>query len=556
MYRDKFRLIKPHFWVLLSLILPLAGCLQPAASQDADLQERVRRVENGLRFKETITERMGALSVPGASLAVINDFELEWAKGYGVLELGGSEPAAADTVFQAASISKPVTAAAALHYVEQGALKLDGDVNQQLVSWKIPGNDFTRQADVTLYRLLGHRGGVNQGLFRGYAKGEAVPTNQQALRGEPPANSPPVLVDRLPGSEGYYSNGGYLIVAQLLEDQLGKPFHEIMQEAIFAPIGMDASTFEQPLPHELAGRAATAHGWDSESWQVSPGLVSPSKWHNYDVGMSGLWTTAPDLAHFCIEMMRSYQGESDAILSQEMTRFMLTPVTEGTPLQEPWESAQSLGFSLIDLGEETWLVHFGGAFPGYISGVIASPERGFGIVVLTNSWTGYDLIWEIWYSIFYAYGILPTTGQVLGIGYSLLLTLAALLFWPVSFIIQNIQCIHLKGAENRRGQGRAAVFATITLILTVTGILVMSYLFRGPLGGWLVPERSIGYTPLAKGLMGLFFSTPIILVVFSILVWKNKPWSRQRRIYYALVVLGALVGVALLRDLWALMFWV
>jgi CubicO group peptidase (beta-lactamase class C family) len=554
MYQNKVINIKPQM-ILLILIFLMAGCL-PSEIPQPELEEKIRRIENGLVLNESITERMEALSVPGVSIAVIDDFNLEWAKGYGVLERGGSETVTTDTLFQAASISKPVTAVTALHYVEQGVLNLDEDVNQRLVSWKIPENEFTKQADVTLYRLLGHRGGINQGLYKGYASGEEVPTMQQVLRGEPPATSPPVLVDRLPGSEGYYSNGGYLIVAQLLEDVLGKPFHEITEEALFLPIGMTSSTFEQPLPPELAGRAATAHGWDVETWKVSPGLVSPSKWHIYDVGMSGLWTTASDLALFCIEIMKAYTGESEAILSQEMTRFMLTPVTESTPLQEPFDAAQALGFSLMELGEDTWFIHFGGTFPGYISGIIASPERGFGIAVLTNSWTGYDLIWEIWYSIFYAYGILPTSGQVVGLGYGLLLTLAAFLFWPVSYIIQNRKSRPLEGEDTVRRPGKVAVFATVIIILTVIGILVMSYLYQGPLGGYLVPDRSTGYSPLVKGLFGLFFSTPIFLVVASLLVWKNKCWSSQKRIYFSLVVLGALVGIYLLRDLWGLMFWI
>jgi hypothetical protein len=235
---------------------------------------------------------------------------------------------------------------------------------------------------------------------------------------------------------------------------------------------------------------------------------------------------------------------------------MLTPVTESTPLQEPFDAAQALGFSLIELGQDTWFIHFGGTFPGYISGIIASPERGFGIAVLTNSWTGYDLIWEIWYSIFYAYGILPTSGQVVGIGYSLLLTLAAFLLWPVSYILPNRQSRPLQGTGTVRKQGKVAVFATVTIILTVISIVVMSFLYRGPLAGYMVPDRSTGYSPLVKGLFGLFFSTPIILVVASIGVWKNKCWSNQKRIYFSLVVLGALLGIYLLRDLWGLMFWI
>lgn len=207
----------------------------------------------------------------------------------------------------------------ALHYVEQGLLDLDENVNTRLVSWRIPENEFTAQADVTLHRLLSHTVGVNNGLYRGYAPGEEVPTMQQVLDGEPPANSPPVRVDRVPGTEERYSNGGYLIVAQLLEDVLGKQFPEIMQEAVFGLIGMTSSTFEQSLPEELEARAATAHGWDVYAWRESPGLLAPGKWHIQDVAMGGLWTTAPDEVvlsrhtyHFAPGSVRRVKPPSDA----------------------------------------------------------------------------------------------------------------------------------------------------------------------------------------------------------------------------------------------------
>lgn len=494
-------------------------------------------------------------NVPGVSIAVINDFELEWARGYGVLELGGDEPITPDTLFQAASISKPVTAVGALHYVEQGLLDLNENVNDRLVSWRIPENEFTEQADVTLYRLLSHTAGVNQGLYRGYTPGEEVPTMQQVLDGEPPANSPPVRVDRVPGTEEHYSNGGYLIVAQLLEDTLGKPFSEILQEAVFGPIEMTSSTFEQSLPAELAARAATAHGWDIDVWQESPGLVAPGKWHAQDVGMSGLWTTAPDLARFAAEIMRAYAGESEVVLSQEMAELMLTPVAEGIPLQEPFGADQALGFSLLHLGQETFMIHFGGSFPGYISVLVAQPERGFGVIILTNAWSGDEIIWEILYSIFYAYGILPSTGQVLNMGYSLVLFLAVFALWPGSYVVRKIRTRKMENVEIEHRQPKTATIARVVALLTVMAVLVFTFLYRGPLGGALVHSLDRGETIFTKALLGLFFSTPIILAVLTVLAWRNRYWSFPERVQYTIIVLAALVGVYILRDLWPLMFW-
>jgi CubicO group peptidase (beta-lactamase class C family) len=536
-----------------ALVILLASCGGPAASPLPDLEERIRRVENGLLLTETIAERMECHSVPGVSIAVINDFEIEWAKGYGVLELGGTEPVTAETLFQAGSIAKPVTAVAALHYAEQGLLDLDENVNDRLVSWRIPENEYTAQADVTLRRLLSHTAGVNQGLNRGYAPGEEVPTLRQALNGEPPVNSLPVRVDRVPGTQEYYSNGGYLIVAQLLEDVREKPFSEIMEEAIFEPIGMMSSTFEQTLPAELEARAATPHGWDVEAWQENPGLVG--EMHIHDPGYGGLWTTATDLAQFAAEVMQAHAGESDTVLSQDMVGLMLTPVTKGIPLQEPFDADQALGFSLLHLGQETWLIHFGGSFPGYISVLLAQPERGFGVAVMTNAWSGDALIWQILYSIFYAYGILPTAGQVLSMAYTLLLSLAAFLLWPADCVVRRVRNRTPEHREAELTQGKVAAIARITAILTVLAALALSLLYRGPLGGGLVHSLDRGETVLTKALLGIFFSTPIILVVLTVLVWKNRYWSIPERVQYTVIVMGALIGVYILRDLWGLMFW-
>jgi hypothetical protein len=316
---------------------------------------------------------------------------------------------------------------------------------------------------------------------------------------------------------------------------------------------MTSSTFEQRLPAKLEARAATPHGWDMAAWRESPGLVGET--HVCDPGYSGLWTTAPDLARFGAEVMRAYAGKSEAVLSQDVARLMLTPVTKGVPMQEPFDVDQGLGFMLWHLGQETCFIHFGGSFPGYISVLLGEPERGFGVAIMTNAWSGDALIWETLYSIFYAYGILPTTEQVLGMGYSLLLFLAAFLIWPVRYTVRRVRTRKLDGEETARRQGGVATIALIVLMLTVTGVLVLSLLYRGPLGGALVHSLDRGETVLTKALLGIFYSAPIFLVALTVLVWKNRTWSISERVQYTTIVLGTLVGVYLLRDLWGLMFW-
>src|SRR5262249_3035302 len=155
-----------------------------------------------------VQAEMRKRQIPGLSLAIIQNGEIVKAKGYGVTEKGGKSPVTSSTLFQAGSISKPVSAAGALRLVEQGKLELDGDVNAKLVTWKVPENEFTKEKKVTLRGLLSHTAGLTVHGFPGYATDEPVATLVQVLDGAKPANTPPVRVDIVPGSKWRYSGGG------------------------------------------------------------------------------------------------------------------------------------------------------------------------------------------------------------------------------------------------------------------------------------------------------------------------------------------------------------
>jgi CubicO group peptidase (beta-lactamase class C family) len=220
----------------LLIVLVLAH-LDYGQSSDSTIERSIRRVEQGLLSsygdppwkRMDLADRMAHYNVPGVSIAVINNNQVEWTKGYGVLEAGRSEPVTPGSLFQPASIAKLVVAVTALRYVERGALDLDEEVNRGLVSWRVPENEFTAAESVTLRRLLSHSAGVTVGGFRGYALGEEVPGLRQILNGEWPANSPPVRVNIVPGTQHRYSGGGYVIVQQLLEDLTGRSFPAIVQ---------------------------------------------------------------------------------------------------------------------------------------------------------------------------------------------------------------------------------------------------------------------------------------------------------------------------------------
>jgi CubicO group peptidase (beta-lactamase class C family) len=206
------------------------------------LEDRIKRVENGLlqpfaikgqpSVQIKLADRMKYYNTPGISIAVIDKGRVEWARGYGVRETGGSEAVTPETLFQAASISKPVAAMAALRLVQQGKLDLDEDVNRKLTSWKLPENEFTREKKVTVRELLSHSAGLTVHGFEGYASDAPIPNILQVLDGLKPANSKPIRVDILPGTKNRYAGGGYVVLQQLLLDVSGKQFPLFMQATV------------------------------------------------------------------------------------------------------------------------------------------------------------------------------------------------------------------------------------------------------------------------------------------------------------------------------------
>ena len=364
--------------------------------QPVSVEQRIEKIENGLIKaviiedhpveKNRILDRLEYHHVPGVSIAVINNFKIEWARGYGVTDAVTEKPVTTETLFQTASISKPVAAMAALKMVQDGLLDLHEDVNDKLISWKVPENEFTRQKPVTLRGLLNHSAGVTVHGFMGYAHDDVVPTLIQVLDGATPANSDPVRVDILPDSTFRYSGGGYCIMQQLLIDLNKKSFPEILRETVFVPLGMVHSTYEQPLPEAQRASVATAHR--------SRGNPIEGQSHTYpEMAAAGLWTTPSDLARFAIEIMRSRTGKSEKVLSRETVKTMLT-LHHGN---------YGLGLSIRGSGDDFRFAH-GGDNAGFKCQLVVYPERGQGAAIMTNGDQGSALYNEILRSIAAEYG--------------------------------------------------------------------------------------------------------------------------------------------------------
>ncbi len=343
--------------VILAALLAVAGCSATASPEDPT----------------DIRSWMELYEVPGASIAVINDFELDYVEVHGVKSKQSRDPVTETTLFQAASLSKGVSAVAVLSLAQDEVVSLDRDINDYLTSWQVPANALQVTEKVTLRRLLSHTAGTTVSGFRGYRYTEPVPSLIQILNGEPPANSAPIVVDLVPGSEFRYSGGGYEVMEQAVRDVTAAAYPDFIRERVLQPIGMANSTYEQPLPDSLRDSAASGY--------YASGTAVPGGHHIYpEMAAAALWTTSADLARFLIELQLSLRGESNRVLNRQNTELLLTEV----------ERDYALGFDLWVHRGEPYFGH-GGANDGFRGRMVAHLTAGYGVVILTNSDNGSEL---------------------------------------------------------------------------------------------------------------------------------------------------------------------
>ena len=377
---------------LLTLVAAafVAGCSAPSPTPPGGAAEhpRMDRVLSGLRpgfqiageapVRWTLADRMAVHHVPGVSIAIVDSGRIIWARGFGVKEAGGTDSVTTETLFQAGSVSKPTFALGVMRLVQDGKLNLDENVNDKLVSWKVPDNKFTATEKVTLRRILSHNAGLTVHGFPGYEAGTPIPTVPQVLDGaKPVVNTAPVRVDTFPGAIWRYSGGGTTIAQLLITDLTKQPFPAFMHDRVLGPAGMTHSTYEQPLPAAMAPMAATGH--------LPDGGPVKGKYHTYpEMAAAGLWTTPSDLATLAIELQKTYAGRSTKIVSQATLKDMFTVQKAPT----------GIGYFLAGAGPDLEFEH-GGGDEGFITEFVAFAERGQGAFIMTNGLNGGRIIAEL-----------------------------------------------------------------------------------------------------------------------------------------------------------------
>lgn len=323
-------------------------------------------------------------NILGISIAFIENDKIAWQKTFGYSNLKDSVPVTPFTVFNGASLSKPIAAMAALKLSDKGYISLNEDVNNYLKDWKVPNNKFTEKQKVTLKRLIGHTAGIENHISSSYSLNEEAPSITQMLAGEKPSVDPPVSVVYVPGEKLKYSNPGYYIIQKLIEDVSDTKFESVIEELIFKPCEMDYSSFEQPLPASLLEKTATGYSNDLTPY---PYKIFPFK------AAGGIWTTPTDLGKFLIALLKDYHTGKNIILSKAMADSVFKI------------NSERLGFGKIynqenqDLLFEHW-----GSNSGFTSYMVASLNKKQGVVIMTNSDNGTILMSYIARAVAQEYG--------------------------------------------------------------------------------------------------------------------------------------------------------
>lgn len=385
--------------LLLVIALILTFVSACSSTNSYDVQSRITAVEKNLipaTINEgstpagmTISDRMQYFQVPGVSIAVINKGEIEWARGYGVTEADGSQAVTTDTVFQAASVSKPVSVTGIMLLAQSGAIDITKNVNDYLTSWRLLDYKLTETNKATVQQLMSHTGGTNVPGFAGYPLGSDVPTLLQVLNGVPPADTEHVRIIYVPVKLFRYSGGGMEVLQQMAEDVTRMPFRTYMKNNVFDRLGMNSSDFVQPMAGPLTARAAKGHDLE--------GVMIPGGWRIYpELIAAGLWTTPTDLATLFLEVQKAAVLNKGALLTKETAKRMLTP-------QPNTNSSMGLGFALLN-GKGGLIFNHSGSVFGYKSYVAVYRDRGQGIAVMTSGDNGNALMMEIMRSVAKVYG--------------------------------------------------------------------------------------------------------------------------------------------------------
>jgi CubicO group peptidase (beta-lactamase class C family) len=375
--------------IIILFFLPLTIYGQ---TSDPALQQKIKAVENFLAPsvvygdtvpKLNIEKRMQETGIQGLSIAVIRDYKIEWAKGYGWADVDEKRKVTTNTRFQAASISKSINSLGILKLVEMGKLDPEADINNYLVGWKFPYDSLSNNKKISTYNLLSHTAGLDIHGFPGYKRTNLLPSVQNILDGVSPSNTKAVRSLFEPGKRFKYSGGGTTISQLILTSITRNNYAAWMQTNVLQPLGMTNSSYEQP-PFDTTELSTGYYG---------NGKSVTGKYHVYpEQAAAGLWTTPIDLAKYIIECQLALEGRSKKVLSQAMMKKRLTPYID---------SAAALGVFIENRSGQFYFNHNGGN-EAFLCTSYGSMQGGNGVVIMING-ENFSVVGELLNSVAIVY---------------------------------------------------------------------------------------------------------------------------------------------------------
>ena len=307
--------------------------------------------ELNMRLETTLPSLMRQAQVPGLSLALIRNAHIEWCGAFGVRQAGTADPVTPETVFQAASLSKPLFACGVFHLIEQGTIGLDIPLTAYCSTPYIPDDPLLEH--ITARLVLSHRTGWPNWRPEGQ----------------------PLIRERPPGKDFGYSGEGYQYLQKVVEQVRGQPLESVMQEIVLQPLGMIHSSYVWASSHD--SRAAVGHD--------RLGHATPTPTATKPQAAASLHTTPLDYARFVCALLTP--GSLPGHLPSRWRDEMLRP-----QVQLEQGLAWGLGWGLQQTEDGLAFWHWGDN-PGFKSFTLTYLKAQMGLVLMANG-DGGEALWE------------------------------------------------------------------------------------------------------------------------------------------------------------------
>jgi CubicO group peptidase (beta-lactamase class C family) len=341
----------------------------------AETAVKIKQVENGLFERLLINgktyslqERMKYHKVNGVSIAVIDNYQIVWSKGYGYADVEEKRKVDTHTFFQANSMSKAINALGILKLAQEGKIDLYKDVNEQLKSWAFR-YDSTTWPKITPAHLLSHTAGLPFWGYGSINSTDTIYSTLDYLNGHPKTGAPLLQPVSPAGKMGDYSNAGALVLQQLYTDITGKEYSAAIAAQVLQPLGMHTSFFTTPPPGNLSPKLAS--GYLASGERVNNKFMLSAI-----MATGGLWTTPGEFANYVVEMQLAYKGKSNKVINQPMAQLHLTRTLADADV--------SPGSWIQNRKEELYFFH-SGSNVGTTCWFLAGVHNGKGLVVMCNS---------------------------------------------------------------------------------------------------------------------------------------------------------------------------